>query len=95
VQGVLTKKKGDFVLNRIFHRKRQMSGQSQGQIAYHNDDNNNNQQGIRRLILSESWALNEAGKLEGVDIKDFTESNDTKLTLFSDNINKAIMPIDA
>jgi hypothetical protein len=40
--GVLRKKKGDDVLNRIFHRKRQMSGQSQGQIAYHNDDNNNN-----------------------------------------------------
>lgn len=42
MQGVLRKKKGDDVLNRIFHRKRQMSGQSQGQIAYHNDDNNNN-----------------------------------------------------
>ena len=33
---------GAFVLNRIFHRKRQISGQRQGQIAYHNDDVNYN-----------------------------------------------------
>jgi prohibitin 2 len=33
---------GVFVLNRIFHRKRQILGQRQGQIAYHNDDDDNN-----------------------------------------------------
>ena len=59
-------------------------------IEYY-DDNNNNQERIQRLILSESWLLNdETGKLEGVAIKNFTESNDTRLTLFADNVNKAI-----
>ena len=54
-------------------------------------DNNNNQERIQRLILSENWLLdNETGKLEGVAIKNFTESTDTRLTLFADNINKAI-----
>ena len=33
---------GAFVLNRIFHRRRQMSGQRQGQDANSNDDDNNN-----------------------------------------------------
>jgi hypothetical protein len=59
-------------------------------IEYY-DDNNNNQERIQRLILSENWLLdNETGKLEGVAIKNFTESTDTRLTLFADNINKAI-----
>ena len=42
MQGVLRKKKGDDVLNRIFHRKRQMSGQRQGQTVNNNDDVNSN-----------------------------------------------------
>ena len=33
---------GAFVLNRIFHRKRQMSGQRQGQTVNNNDDDDNN-----------------------------------------------------
>lgn len=59
-------------------------------IEYY-DDNNNNQQGIQRLILTENWSLDKnTGKLAGTAIKDHTEANDKKLTLFAGNINKAI-----
>ncbi len=55
------------------------------------DDNNNNQQGVRRLILEENWTVDKnTGKLEGTAIKDHTQTNNTRLTLFSDDINKAI-----
>lgn len=33
---------GAFVLNRIFHRKRQISGQREGQSVYNNNDDVNN-----------------------------------------------------
>ncbi len=55
------------------------------------DDNHNNQQGVKRLILEEKWTLDKnTGRLEGTAIKDHTEASDRKLTLFSDDINKAI-----
>jgi hypothetical protein len=55
------------------------------------DDNNNNQQGVRRLILEETWTLDkDTGKLEGTAIKDHTETGGNKLTLFCDDISKAI-----
>lgn len=55
------------------------------------DDNDNNQEGVKRLIIEENWTLDTTtGKLEGVSITDHTQTTDKKLTLFSDDIGKAI-----
>jgi hypothetical protein len=62
-------------------------------IEYY-DDNNNNREHVQRLILRENWSLDKnTGKLEGTSIENFTEANDTKLTLFATDINKAIKVI--
>ncbi len=59
-------------------------------IEYY-DDNNNNLQGVQRLILEENWTIDiNTGKLESTAIKDHTQTSNNKLTLFSDDINKAI-----
>jgi hypothetical protein len=59
-------------------------------IEYY-DDNNNNLQGVQRLILEENWTIDiNTGKLEGTGIKDHTQTSNNRLTLFSDNISKAI-----